>query len=77
MEKIVAVTFDISQQECKMYNALEWGNFIADTKKNLCPDWDDEVLSLEDLFKTAYGDEFWFKKEPFNKSVYEVFFSKE
>jgi hypothetical protein len=31
MEKIIAMTFDIADQRCKMYNALEWGKFIAKT----------------------------------------------
>ncbi len=36
MEKIIAATFDIADQKCKMYNALEWHNFIADTREE-CP----------------------------------------
>ncbi len=35
MEKIIAATFDIADQKCKMYNALEWHNFIADTREYL------------------------------------------
>ena len=34
MNQIIAVTFDIADQQCKMYNALEWHNFIADTREN-------------------------------------------
>lgn len=73
MEKIVAVTFDIGDQKCKMYNALEWHNFIADTRENLCPDWDDEVLSLDELFECAYGDEFWYDVVP-SPSFYQAAF---
>jgi hypothetical protein len=56
MEKIIAATFDIADQKCKMYNALEWHNFIADTREQA----DDPSASLEDLFDEVYGDEFWF-----------------
>ena len=61
MAKTIAATFDIADQVVKTYDAYEWHNFIADTRENLCPDWDDEVLSLDDLFDTAYGDEFWYE----------------
>lgn len=74
MEKIIAVTFDIADQKCKMYNALEWHNFIADTREFVSNDWDDDVLSLEDLFDLAYGDEFWFELAPYPKAVYQVAF---
>ena len=74
MDKIVAATFDISDQKCVTYNAMEWHNFIADTRENLCPDWDDEVLTLDDLFETAYGDEFWFEVLDDSKLAYSVAF---
>ena len=70
MEKIIAVTFDISDQKCKMYNALEWHNFIADTREQ-CPN---APAGLEELFDYAYGDEFWFDlyDEPY--SIYQLAF---
>jgi len=74
MEKIIAVTFDIADQKCKMYNALEWHNFIANTRELVTNDWDDDVLSLEDLFELAYGDEFWFEVIPNPFAVYQVGF---
>jgi len=74
MEKIIAVTFDIADQKCKMYNALEWHNFIANTRELVTNDWDDDVLSLEDLFELAYGDEFWFQVIPNAFVVYGVAF---
>lgn len=74
MEKIIAVTFDIADQKCKMYNALEWHNFLADTREFVSNDWDDDVLCLEDLFDLAYGDEFWFELAPFQKELYAVAF---
>ncbi len=77
MEKIIAVTFDISDQKCKMYNALEWHNFIADTREAML----DEVLypedglnTLEELFDYAYGDEFWFEVIPNPFAVYQIAF---
>jgi len=70
MEKIIAVTFDIADQKCKMYNALEWHNFIADTREQ-CPN---APTGLEELFDYAYGDEFWFEVAPYAKSVYQVAF---
>ena len=74
MQKIIAVTFDVADQKCKMYNALEWHNFIADTRERLCPDWDDNVLGVDDLLETAYGDEFWWELTPSTKNVYTVAF---
>ena len=56
MNQIIAATFDIADQECKMYNALEWHNFIADTREQ-----SDNDASLEDLFDEVYGDEFWWE----------------
>lgn len=70
MEKIIAVTFDIADQKCKMYNALEWHNFIADTREE-CPN---APAGLEELFDYAYGDEFWFEVAPYAKNVYQVAF---
>lgn len=70
MEKIIAVTFDIADQKCKMYNALEWHNFIADTREQA----EDPSASLEDLFDEVYGDEFWFEVAPYAKNVYQVAF---
>ena len=70
MEKIVAVTFDIAEQECITYSALEWHNFIADTREQA----DDPSASLEDLFDACYGDEFWFDVAPTSKAIYNVAF---
>ena len=70
MEKIIAVTFDIADQKCKMYNALEWHNFIADTREFV----DEPDATLEDLFDIAYGDEFWFELAPYPKAVYQMAF---
>ena len=70
MEKIIAVTFDIADQKCKMYNALEWHNFIADTREQA----EDASAELEDLFDEVYGDEFWFEVAPYAKNVYQVAF---
>ena len=70
MEKIVAVTFDIAEQECVTYSALEWHNFIADTREQS----DDPSASLEDLFDEMYGDEFWFDVAPASKAIYNVAF---
>ena len=72
MEKIIAVTFDIADQKCKMYNALEWHNFIADTRQ-YC-EAEDADLTLEELFDSYYGDEFWFEVAPYAKNVYQVAF---
>ena len=70
MEKIIAVTFDLADQKCKMYNALEWHNFIADTREQ-CPN---APAGLEELFDYAYGDEFWFEVSPDPKAVYQIAF---
>jgi hypothetical protein len=70
MKKIIAVTFDIADQRCKMYNALEWHNFIADTREES----ENPSASLEDLFDEIYGDEFWFEVAPYAKNVYQVAF---
>lgn len=72
MEKIIAVTFDIADQKCKMYNALEWHNFIADTRE-YC-EAEDADLTLEELFDSYYGDEFWFEVAPYAKNVYQIAF---
>lgn len=72
--EIKYVTFDIADQAVKCWDAYAWHNFIADTRENLCPDWDDEVMSLEDLMDAAYGDEFWFEEAPRNKTIYAVAF---
>ncbi len=77
MEKIIAVTFDIADQKCKMYNALEWHNFIADTREAMLEEVnypEDGLNSLEELFDYAYGDEFWFEVAPYAKNVYQVAF---
>ena len=71
MEKIVAVTFDIADQCVKMYNALEWHNFIADTREMLQTEVD---YTLEELFDYAYGDEFWFEVAPKPFVVYDIAF---
>jgi hypothetical protein len=71
MEKIIAVTFDIADQKCKMYNALEWHNFIADTREQA----EDPSAELEDLFDEVYGDEFWWEANEWSqKLVYAVAF---
>ena len=71
MKEIVAVTFDIAEQKCVAYNALEWHNFIADTLEML----ETEVYStLEELFDYAYGDEFWFEVVPNPFAVYQAGF---
>ena len=70
MEKIIAATFDISDQKCVTYNALEWHNFIADAREQS----EDPSASLEDLFDELYGDEFWFEVAPYAKNVYTVGF---
>lgn len=70
MDKIIAVTFDIADQKCKMYNALEWHNFIADAREES----EDPSASLEDLFDEVYGDEFWFEVAPYPKAVYQIAF---
>jgi len=70
MNQIIAVTFDIADQKCKMYNALEWHNFIADTREE-CPN---APAGLEELFDYAYGDEFWFEVIPNPFAIYQVGF---
>lgn len=70
MEKIVAVTFDIAEQKCYTWNALEWHNFIADTRGEYLAFHD----SLEDLFDACYGDEFWFEVLPNPFAPYAVAF---
>ena len=71
MNKIIAVTFDIADQQCKMYNALEWHNFIADTRED---NPDCAHLDLDSLMEVVYGDEFWFEIAPYAKNVYQVAF---
>ena len=70
MNQIIAVTFDIADQKCIMYNALEWHNFIADTREE-CPN---APAGLEELFDYAYGDEFWFEVIPNPFAIYQVGF---
>ena len=70
MEKIIAATFDIADQKCVIYNALEWHNFIADTREQA----EDPSAELEDLFDEVYGDEFWFEVIPNPFAVYDVAF---
>ena len=78
MEKIVAVTFDIADQKCVTYNALEWHNFIADTREYLqqgCLVEDAASdYTLEELFDEYYGDEFWFEVVPNPFAPYAVAF---
>ena len=74
MEKIIAVTFDIADQKCKMYNALEWHNFIADTRELASKASRPAKGTLEDLFEECYGDEFWFEVIPNPFAVYQVAF---
>jgi hypothetical protein len=74
MEKIIAVTFDIADQKCKMYNALEWHNFIADTREQAQAATRPAAGTLEELFDEVYGDEFWFEIAPYAKNVYQVAF---
>ena len=74
MEKIIAVTFDIADQKCKMYNALEWHNFIADTREQAQAATRPAAGTLEELFDEVYGDEFWFEVAPYGKSVYQIAF---
>ena len=71
MNQIIAATFDIADQKCKMYNALEWHNFIADTREQS----ENPDASLEDLFDEVYGDEFWWEANAWSqKLVYAVAF---
>jgi len=74
MEKIIAVTFDIADQKCKMYNALEWHNFLADTREQAQAATRPAAGTLEDLFDEVYGDEFWFEVIPNPFAVYQVGF---
>ena len=74
MEKIIAVTFDIAEQKCKMYNALEWHNFIADTREQAQAATRPAAGTLEELFDEVYGDEFWFEVLADNKLAYSVAF---
>jgi hypothetical protein len=74
MEKIIAVTFDIADQKCKMYNALEWHNFIADTRELASEYGEEAPAELDELFDWAYGDEFWFEVSPDPKAVYQIAF---
>ena len=70
MEKIIAVTFDIADQRVKLYNELEWHNFIADTRERA----DDPSASLEDIFDEVHGDEFWYEVSPEPFALYDVAF---
>ena len=74
MEKIIAVTFDIADQKCVTYNALEWHNFIADTREYLADGGEPADLTLEELFDEYYGDEFWFEVSPEPFAPYAVAF---
>ena len=74
MEKIIAATFDIADQKCKMYNALEWHNFIADTRERAETATRPAAGTLEELFDEVYGDEFWFEVLEDNKLAYSVAF---
>ena len=74
MNQIIAVTFDIADQKCKMYNALEWHNFIADTREYLADGGEPADLTLEELFDEYYGEEFWFEVLADNKLAYSVAF---
>ena len=74
MEKIIAATFDIADQKCKMYNALEWHNFIADTREQAQAATRPAAGTLEELFDEVYGDEFWFEVIPNPFAVYQVAF---
>ena len=74
MEKIVAVTFDIADQKCKMYNALEWHNFLADTREQAQAATRPAAGTLDDLFDEIYGDEFWYEIVPNPFAVYQVAF---
>ena len=74
MEKIIAATFDIADQKCKMYNALEWHNFIADTREQAQAATRPAAGTLEELFDEVYGDEFWFEVIPNPFAVYAIAF---
>ena len=72
MNQIIAATFDIADQQCKMYNALEWHNFIADTRESFQEAPSD--LPLDELFEECYGDEFWYEVVPNPFAIYQVAF---
>lgn len=78
MDKIVAVTFDIADQCCKTYNAMEWHNFIADTREYLqqgCLVEDAASdYTLDELLDEYYGDEFWYEVLDDSKLAYAVAF---
>ena len=74
MNQIIAVTFDIADQKCKMYNALEWHNFIADTREQAQAATRPAAGTLEELFDEVYGDEFWFEVAPKPFVVYDIAF---
>ena len=74
MNQIIAATFDIADQKCKMYNALEWHNFIADTREQAQAATRPAAGTLEELFDEVYGDEFWFELIPNPFAVYDVAF---
>ena len=75
MEKIIAATFDLSDQKCVTYNALEWHNFIADTREWVADGEEPADLTLEELFDEAFGDEFWWEANEWSqKLVYAVAF---
>jgi hypothetical protein len=57
-----------------MYNALEWHNFIADTRAQAQAATRPAAGTLEELFDEVYGDEFWFEVAPYAKNVYQVAF---
>ena len=76
MEKILAVTFDLADGRCKMYNALEWDKFIAHTRMRV-PEYIDEGRIewwLHELFHEVYGRRFWFKVAPEPFIVYDIAF---
>ena len=75
MEKIIAVTFDIADQKCKMYNALEWHNLIANCREDLAHD-DDPLAegTLEEVLEACMGDEFWFEVIPNPFAIYQAGF---
>ena len=70
MERIIAATFDLADQKCVTYNALEWHNFIADARERS----DNPDADLEELFDEIYGDEFWFEVIPNPFAVYAIAF---
>ena len=74
MNQIIAATFDIADQKCKTYNALEWHNFIADTRERAETATRPAADTLEELFDKVYGDEFWFEIIPNPFAPYAVAF---